>query len=81
MVLTRNTRFFDLPIVILSSILFLILASDVLLDGASIDRINRIDGIVLLILASAYILYSVKHNNFVPDVSEKVEVIASPWKA
>ena len=34
MVLTRNTRFFDLPIVMLSSLIFLILVSDVFLDGA-----------------------------------------------
>jgi cation:H+ antiporter len=79
--LTRSTRFFDLPVVILSSLIFLVLVSDVWLDGASTNMIGRIDGIVLLFLALAYVLYSVKHNNFVPDESEKVEAISSPWKA
>lgn len=80
-VLSRNTRFFDLPIVILTSILFLILVSDRFLDGASSNMISRIDGIILLITAIAYILYSLKHNNFIPDASEEVEKITSPWKA
>jgi cation:H+ antiporter len=81
MVLTRNTRFFDLPIVILSSLIFLVLVSDVLLDGALGNSIGRIDGIILVSLAFAYILYSVRHNNFVPDESESVEIISSAWKA
>lgn len=80
-VLSRTTRFFDLPIVILTSILFLILASDRFLDGTSSNLISRIDGIILLSAAIGYILYSVKHNNFIPDESEEVETITSPWKA
>jgi len=43
--------------------------------------IGRIDGIILLATATIYILYSVKHNNFVPDESETVEIISSSWKA
>ena len=34
-----------------------------------------------MVVAVAYILYSVKHNNFIPDESEVVENIASPAKA
>jgi cation:H+ antiporter len=77
MILTRNTRFFDLPIVILSSLVFLVLVSDVMLDGALINSIGRIDGIVLVFLAIAYILYSVMHNNFIPDESEEIEIISN----
>jgi cation:H+ antiporter len=79
--LSRTTRFFDLPILIIVTLLFLVLVSDVFLDGNTINVIGRIDGIILMIVAIAYILYSVKHNNFVPDESETVENIASPWKA
>lgn len=43
--------------------------------------IGRIDGIVLIATATVYILYSVKHNNFIPDESEKVEIIISTSKA
>jgi cation:H+ antiporter len=81
MVLTRNTRFFDLPIVILSSLVFLILVSDIVLDGALTNSVWRTDGIILVSLALAYIVYSVRHNNFVPDESEEVEIISSVWKA
>lgn len=81
MALSRTTRFFDLPIVLLTSIVFLVLVSDVLLDGMWINMIGRIDGIILLSVAIAYILYSVKHNNFIPDESQEVEVISSTWKA
>lgn len=80
-ILSRTTRFFDLPIVILTSFLFLILVSDTFLDGASNNTIGRVDGIILFSAAIAYIVYSVKHNNFIPDESEKVEKIISPWKA
>ena len=69
MALSRTTRFFDLPIVLLTSIVFLVLVSDILLDGMWINMIGRIDGIILLSVAIAYILYSVKHNNFIPDDS------------
>lgn len=63
------------------TLLFLVLVSDVFLDGGSMNLIGRIDGMILIAVAIAYILYSVKHNNFVPDESETVENIASPWKA
>lgn len=79
--LSRTTRFFDLPVLIIVTLLFLVLVSDVLLDGGSMNVIGRIDGMILMAVALAYILYSVKHNNFVPDESEVVENIASPWKA
>lgn len=79
--LSRMTRFFDLPIVILTSLLFLILVSDKFLDGAGGNMLSRIDGIVLIIAAISYILYSLKHNNFVPDKSEEIETIESTGKA
>ncbi len=79
--LSRITRFFDLPIVILTSFLLFILVSDSFLDGALGNTIGRIDGMILLSTAIVYILYSLKHNNFIPDESEEVETIISPWKA
>jgi cation:H+ antiporter len=79
--LSRTTRFFDLPIVILTSLLFLVLVSDIFLDGANRNMIGRIDGIILFCTAIIYILYAVRHNNLIPDESEAVENIASTWKA
>ncbi|MBP6981678.1 calcium/sodium antiporter [Candidatus Gracilibacteria bacterium] len=80
-VLSKTTRFFDLPIVILTGLLLLILVSDSFFDGASKNMIGRIDGIILFMAAIGYIVYSLKHNNFIPDESEEVEKIISPWKA
>lgn len=80
-VLTRTTRFFDLPIVLLTSVLLLILVSDIFLDGARQNTIGRIDGLVLISVAIAYILYSVKHNNFIPDESSEVIRSIPLWKS
>lgn len=79
--LSRTTRFFDLPVLIMVTLLFLVLVSDIFLDNSTANLIGRIDGMILMAVAVAYILYSVKHNNFVPDESETVENIASPAKA
>lgn len=80
-ILKKSTRFFDLPVVILTTLLLWFVVSDVFLDGAVANMISRIDGMIFLIFAFLYILYSVIHQNFVPDESEEVEVIKSPWKA
>ena len=80
-VLTRTTRFFDLPIVILTSLMFLVIVSDRFLDGDLNNSISRIDGIILLTVAIVYIVYSVRHNNFIPDESETVEKISSSRRA
>lgn len=55
--------------------------SDIFLDGDTGNTIGRIDGIVLVTAAIAYILYSVKHNNFIPDESEEVDVVFPLWRA
>ena len=80
-VLTRVTRFFDLPVVIMTSLLVFVLISDTYLDNALSNTIWRIDGIVLLGTAALYILYSLKHNNFVADKSKEVAEIISMRKA
>lgn len=79
--LSHNTRFFDLPVNILVTLLLATLVSDVFLDGAVRNVIGRIDSIILLTFAIIYILYSLKHNNFIPSETDTVERILSPWKA
>jgi len=81
-VLSRTTRFFDLPIVTLVTLLLALLVSDVLLDDASTNIIGRIDGIVLFSVAIAYILYSLHHNNYpTTELEQDVEIVHSPLKA
>jgi cation:H+ antiporter len=79
--LSRSTRFFDIPVSIFVTLLMCLLVSDIFFDDAHKNSISRIDGIVLLIGAVLFIAYSLKHNNFVPDESEQVENVLSPWKA
>jgi cation:H+ antiporter len=81
LILSKTTRFFDLPIVIFTSIFLFVLVSDIFLDNADKNMVSRIDGMILISVALVYILYSLKHNNFIPDESEKVENIVSMWKA
>jgi cation:H+ antiporter len=81
MMLTRVTRFFDLPILMLVTLLLLLVSSDVLLDGSATNMIGRIDGLVFLLGAIGYILYSIKHNNMTPDESDTPEVMHSLSKA
>lgn len=80
--LSRSTRFFDLPVSILVTLLLALVASDMLFDGADDNIIGRIDGVLLMAFAVMFILYSLKHNNMTtPDESQEVESILSPWKA
>ncbi len=73
-------RFFDLPVMIFSTLLLLLLASDRLMDGSMRDVISRADGIIFMIFAVLYILYSLRHNNFQPDKSEEIGIIESNSK-
>jgi cation:H+ antiporter len=79
--LSRTTRFFDIPVSIFVTLLLWLLASDAFFDLTGKNIIGRIDGVILLIGAVLFILYSLKHNNFTPDESEAVEAVLSPWKA
>lgn len=79
--LSRSTRFFDLPVTIIVTLLLALLASDMFFDSADQNIIGRIDGIILFSGAVLFTLYALKHNNLVPDESEEVEVVQSPWKA
>lgn len=80
-VLKKSTITFDLPVTIFTIFAMLLVVSDVFLDGASSNIISRIDAIIFLIFAFLYILYSVKHNNFIPDESQEVEIVKSVWKS
>jgi cation:H+ antiporter len=78
-ILTRATRFFDLPVTIFVTLFLLLLVSDTFLDGAEGNSVGRIDGILLMAGACMYILYSFFHNNITTE--EEIEDIESPLKA
>jgi cation:H+ antiporter len=75
--LSRTTRFFDLPVSIIVTLLLALLASDMFFDNTP-NMIGRIDGLILFAGAILFTLYALKHNNLVPDESEEVEVVQSP---
>ena len=52
-----------------------------MLDGAVSNYIGRIDGIILVGLAIIYMLYSIHHNNVIPEIDDVVEEVSSSWKA
>ncbi len=81
--LSRNTRFFDLPVSIIVTLLLALLASDILLDNADTNIIGRIDGVLLFSGAVLFTLYSLKHNNSLSEQAddESVESHLPMWKA
>ena len=81
--LSRSTRFFDLPVTIIVTLLLALLASDMLFDDAPRNIIGRIDGVILFAGAILFTLYSLKHNNSLPDQAddETVESDLPMWKA
>lgn len=80
--LTRTNKWIDLPISAMSAVLLLILISDMFLEGASINSLGRIDGIVFVFLAVLYIIFSVKYDFLAEKpVGGEIEKVASPMKA
>lgn len=79
--LSRVTRFFDLPVIMLTTLLLLLTVSDSFIDGLPWNVLTRSEWIIFLLFAFLYILYSIKHQNFVPDESDEVDIIQSPVKS
>jgi cation:H+ antiporter len=81
--LSRSTRFFDLPITIIVTLLLALLASDMLFDDAPRNMIGRIDGVMLFAGAVLFTLYTLKHNNSLSDQADdaSVESHLPMWKA
>ena len=64
-VLAKSTRQFELPMGILTTLRLLLVVSDVVLDGATINMISRTDGIIFILFAMLFIAYSLKYNGSV----------------
>lgn len=79
--ISKTARKFDIPFVIFTTLLLLLMTSDVLIDGASGNLLGRIDGIILLTVAVAYILYSIKHHSFDHQDEDLIESSHSLGKA
>lgn len=53
-----NTTWMEIPLSFISSLLVLILASDVYLDGTSVNNLSRTDGIVLIFFFIIFLAYN-----------------------
>ncbi len=80
-IISKTARRFDIPFVILTTLLLLLLTRDVFFDNVSGNMLGRIDGIILLSVAIAYILYSLKHHSFDHQDEETIESSQSLSKA
>ncbi len=59
----------DIPLVVLSSVVLLVMANGPLLDGAGESVIDRVDGIVLLLFFAIFMRYTFAQAKSVPDPS------------
>ena len=57
---TRNNICFDIPLVFLASMLFFVAASDVMFGLGSVDRIGRVEGVLMFLCYVALIIWSVR---------------------
>ena len=57
---TRNNIRFDIPLVFLASMLFFVAASDVMFGLGSVDRIGRVEGVLMFLCYVALIIWSVR---------------------
>ena len=79
----KGTMTKEIPLVILSSLVFFFFANDVLLDHGTENVISRIDGLVLLCFFMIFLRYTfaIAHNN-APSEEKGDEIKVMPlWKA
>ena len=72
----------EIPMVILSSAVLLVMANSPLLDGSSSSVITRVDGIVLLLFFAVFMRYTFSQAKAAPEPDEVAEVAteSSPKK-
>ncbi len=70
---TRNNIRFDIPLVLLASVMFFITASDVMFGMGDINRIGRIEGIMMFLCYIAVVVWSVRSSK-----QDEQEVASEP---
>jgi len=58
LVVKRNTTWIEIPLSFLAGVAVLVLANDVVLDGAPSNMITRSEGIILLLFLSIFLVYN-----------------------
>lgn len=74
----RNTVWREIPYSLLAALIVLLIANDVFVDGAAGNRIDRTDGIMLLLFFAAFLYYaylSTKTDD-APEDNEEIKVMS-----
>ena len=78
MTLARSTLLIDLPLAILTTLLLILLSSDMFFDGATSNVISRIDGILLLLFAIVFFIYNIRGKVIeTPDIDEPMHIVST----
>ncbi|URA10440.1 calcium/sodium antiporter [Thermospira aquatica] len=80
LVIKKTTTAFEVPLVILSALMVLILASDMWLDGRTIVELSRSEGGILLLFFIIFMIYNgflAKQEGF--EAEEDIKVVSLPW--
>lgn len=85
-VITRNTLRKEIPLCILSSVVLLICANDVILNKASVNILDRVDGLLLLCFFAIFMGYtfaiskpSAGEEQLTPPETGEEEIKTLPW--
>jgi cation:H+ antiporter len=54
-----NTTWLEIPLCLLSAIVLMVMANDSLIDNAGISQLSRIDGIIMLLFFTIFLVYNI----------------------
>ena len=70
---TKNNIRFDIPFGVAASFLLIALALDTLIDTGTIDQISRLDGIIMLLLYIALMVFTIRHTERPAESEDKTK--------
>lgn len=73
----RNTTWIEVPLCLLSAVVILIMANDILIDQAAVAVLSRIDGLIMLLFFIIFMVYNIRLAK-TESFSEKISVKNKP---
>lgn len=55
----RNTTWIEIPLCFLSAVVVILLANDILIDRANLSQLTRIDGLIMLLFFTIFLVYNI----------------------
>lgn len=78
--MSKGTVWKEIPLSVLASLLIIVLGADMILDGASLNVLTRIDGIVLLSVFSIFLCYTFGISKAETGEKENIELLGI-WRS